>query len=1102
MSSNASIRLTEPVVFLVGGLDYERARQRQRRAAARAAAAETTTATAASTAQASVGTPGPSRPASPDRAARSRSRPGSRTASPAPASRGRGEGGDQQQQQQAQPFIPPNSRGRSHSRTRAPTPSGRGDSISRGREGSLVREMTEAQLALQAEMDQAALDEPPPALLRGLLTVHLSKPTRVKEISVRFKGSARTDWPEGIGPRRLDVMEETPLINVTHTFFSAATAPMQRRAASIGPGTREHGDEERGRSSRRAASVVPGRQFSQGPSYARDALLTPLSIPAHAADASQAPGLSRIASEEDLHNQGVPPIQPGELAPAYEVAVPTAPNSPLHGPISHNNSIDHLDLGTPLHHAALSSRRFERSPTPSRSPLGTNHPITSPVESPMASQLSLQRTSTRTSRLSHDSHDTISSHSSNGTDRPTLDRQISSSNSTAASLSSDPDQLGTGWNSAPVPGSTTSSFERGRPPVRDPSRGSAGSGSAGSAGHDQPGSLDTVVHGVAGMTFQPRASSSRASISPSPIGAGSLTSERRRRASSASSNQTARRSSTADRPSILKSSSGGSSGRSGSTSGAGRSGSSSAAGRSVSRGARFALSGISEVFRGKSSSRARQPAHAADSDAVAAVRAGSPSRRPASPDGVRAAGGARVRSQSRGRKTALKALRDALIVGHSHHHGDGGSDEDKHGGGSGGSGEAHHGDGWKEFKAGTYTYPISITVPASLPPTLNCEFGHVSYALKATVHRAGALTSKLTASTEVTLVTTPGEEDTEESESIVVERFWETQVKYHVALSGKSFPIGGQIPISIRLHPLAKIKLYRITAQLEQKTSYFASAHSGRKLTRHETPKRFQLLRIENKDPKEPLLPILSDDPDVLSTHPLKDFFINATSSDDSTPSLLDPIGPWCMDGILQLPDCSSKLAVSTNHEKSNISITHTLKIMMRVERGDDEYLDSKGNRKLWDIVVEAGAVMLSCRLAQNVLPAYTDATASVSGPSGSGSSNSRSSRNAPRSTHECGAHGPAPSSRPSNIPLGLGAGSTHRQNAGTAAPVATLEQTLLLARLIAGETTPAGETPPAYAAVVDGTAPQGRGRTETVAAVGEEEERGRSSSTRRAPRD
>lgn len=67
-------------------------------------------------------------------------------------------------------------------------------------------------------------------------------------------------------------------------------------------------------------------------------------------------------------------------------------------------------------------------------------------------------------------------------------------------------------------------------------------------------------------------------------------------------------------------------------------------------------------------------------------------------------------------------------------------------------------------------------------------------------------------------------------------------MKYHVALSGKvkasepawlvaiadlpfsqSFPIGGSIPISIRLNPMAKVKLYRVTAVLEQKTNYFAS---------------------------------------------------------------------------------------------------------------------------------------------------------------------------------------------------------------------------------------------------------------------------------------
>lgn len=153
---------------------------------------------------------------------------------------------------------------------------------------------------------------------------------------------------------------------------------------------------------------------------------------------------------------------------------------------------------------------------------------------------------------------------------------------------------------------------------------------------------------------------------------------------------------------------------------------------------------------------------------------------------------------------------------------------------------------------------------------------------------------------------------------------------------------------------------------------------------------------------------------------------------------------------------------------------------------------------QLWDIVVEAGAVMLSCRLAQNVLPAYSDATPSLAGPSGS---SSRSSRNntSRGTTHDCGAAHPPPLTRAANMHIGMGSSTTHRSHSTTAAPIATLEQNLLLARLIAGETTPAGETPPTYDAVVDGSAPLGRGRaTEVVEVEAEEVERGRSSSTRR----
>ncbi|GAA5897870.1 hypothetical protein JCM6882_005100 [Rhodosporidiobolus microsporus] len=1075
--SSASLRLTEPVVFLVGGLELERARARQRRAAARLN-------NQAPTGNTPPASPGPSsRRASPERhpAARpsSLSRPGSRAASPAPRGRlGQIAQGDE--------FVPPNSRGRSHSRTRGTTPQGRGESLSRGRDGSLVREMEEAQLQLEQERLQAALDEPPPAMLRGLLTVTLSKPSRIKDISVRLRGIARTDWPEGIGPRRLDVMEESTVINVTHTFFSAAQSSMPRRAASIGPGAGDHGEEARGRSTRRSASMMPGRQLSHGRAYARDSLFpedaqtAAPAIPA-SGDSSRPSTLSRISSEEDLGGNGVP-IQPGEPAPAYEVAVPSRPTSrqpsPSRSASRSGLTVNTAELGTPVN-AAL-RRHMERSPTPSRSPLA--NPATVVTHSPngSSSHLNLRRTSTTASRLSQEStssHASSVSTRSSGTDhpRPPLDRLPSSGPSFSESLSSDPDQQGEGWNSAPVPGSTTSSFERGRAPVRDHSRGSAGSEGANG---DAAGSLDDVTSAVAGMTFQPRSSLRQTSASPSPTP--TMTADRRRRPSSSST--TNRRSTSTSSASALPSALKGSSNSAG-------------GGRSVSRGARFTLHGISEVLRGKSTSRVRN-----GSDANGHAPPAELPRRSSSPDSHPTTTAPRPRSQSRGRKTALKALREALTAVHGHptsHSSSDGTTTPDHLKSSGGH---EVGEGWKEFKAGTYTYPISIPIPASLPPSLTCEFGSVAYTLKATVHRAGALTSNLTSSTDVMLVSTPSEEDTEENESIVVERLWETQCKYHVAISGKSFPIGGQIPISIRLNPFAKVKVYRVSAQLEQKTSYFAAVNSGRKLTRHETPKRFQLLRIEHKDPKEPLLPILSDDPHALDNHPLKDFFINASSSDDSTPSLLDPLSPWHLDGYLQLPECSTKINFSTHHDQSNIAVAHNLKIMMRVERGDDEYLDSKGKRKLFDIIVETNLHILSCRLQQNLLPAYSAATPSLSGPSSSSSRSTRSRTNTSQShAQDCAHHHPTATSsslRTSHLPSTLNP-AAHRNHD---APVATLEQNLLFARLVSGETTPAGETPPTYDAVVEGTAPAGqapsRGRAEVV--VGEEEERGRSSSTRR----
>jgi len=87
--------------------------------------------------------------------------------------------------------------------------------------------------------------------------------------------------------------------------------------------------------------------------------------------------------------------------------------------------------------------------------------------------------------------------------------------------------------------------------------------------------------------------------------------------------------------------------------------------------------------------------------------------------------------------------------------------------------------------------------------------------LKAAAHRPGTFTSKLAASHPVIVVSGPAEEDTDDTDNVIVERHWDNQLQYLLAVSGKSFYIGGTIPITFTLLPLAKVKIHRIMVYLE-----------------------------------------------------------------------------------------------------------------------------------------------------------------------------------------------------------------------------------------------------------------------------------------------
>ncbi len=260
---------------------------------------------------------------------------------------------------------------------------------------------------------------------------------------------------------------------------------------------------------------------------------------------------------------------------------------------------------------------------------------------------------------------------------------------------------------------------------------------------------------------------------------------------------------------------------------------------------------------------------------------------------------------------------------------------------------------WREFKAGTYTFPICIALPANLPPTLHADFGSNQYMLRALVQRSGPLTPNLSAEREITLIHAPDEEEVAETDNIIVQRTWEDAMSYVVAISGRSFALNSKIPIWLKFVPLTKVRIHRIVATLEEKTDYYAKS---KRVARHEVPRRWTLLKLVNTD-GTPILP-LSDAPSSASDSVMGPFVTAALegSSDAALSAMLNPSGPWELVADLELSLKNlTRINLSSNHSRSNIAVHHMLRITIRIEREEDNRgVTDGGKKKLFDIVIEA----------------------------------------------------------------------------------------------------------------------------------------------------
>ncbi|KAI9507988.1 hypothetical protein F5148DRAFT_980567, partial [Russula earlei] len=280
------------------------------------------------------------------------------------------------------------------------------------------------------------------------------------------------------------------------------------------------------------------------------------------------------------------------------------------------------------------------------------------------------------------------------------------------------------------------------------------------------------------------------------------------------------------------------------------------------------------------------------------------------------------------------------------------------------------GNGWQEFKKGTYTFPISFAIPSHVPPSVRCENGSVTWRLKANVHRPGAFTPKLSASREVILVASPSEDSREDNGLANIERAWEDQLQYALSVSGRVFPIGGTVPMTLNLLPMAKVKVFRILVQLEEQVEYLYSFSPNAR--RKDAERRFKLLSLESGDEDTPLLPLSGTS---LADSPLRAILKADDSSSELIANLMGP-GPWTFPMALTVPSAEGVLHFSNKNNRAPIEISHTLKVVVRVQRGDDKEIDPQtGRRKFFDITMRVPVHILSSLSndQHTALPRYSE---------------------------------------------------------------------------------------------------------------------------------
>ncbi|CEJ93149.1 hypothetical protein VHEMI08760 [[Torrubiella] hemipterigena] len=308
--------------------------------------------------------------------------------------------------------------------------------------------------------------------------------------------------------------------------------------------------------------------------------------------------------------------------------------------------------------------------------------------------------------------------------------------------------------------------------------------------------------------------------------------------------------------------------------------------------------------------------------------------------------------------------------------------------------------GYKVFYPGTYEYTFELPIDHHQLETTKLPYGSVKWELHATIDRAGAFKPNLHGNKEVCIARLPDPMSLEMTEPISINRTWDDQLHYDIAISGKSFPIGAKIPIAFKLTPLAKVQLHKLKVYVTESTEYWTNDH---RVTRKDPGRKILLLEkvagkpLDSAWNSSSLRTVRGGE---LSADQRRDARYSAqlrrsaeaskrNSAADPLPqpseNLLGDIdlglesmwGSTEIEANVQIPTCemmarNKDLRLSPDCSWKNVNVYHWIKVVMRISRPDPEDPSGK-KRRHFEISIDSPFTILSCRAsrANTYLPAY-----------------------------------------------------------------------------------------------------------------------------------